>query len=128
VPRPLAPEVQVGQSVAVCLDRVSHFLGHTPIRTHVQQDCASVSNQAKRPVCDNARANDAHDRIYEDPAEELARRQASDRQHRDHGREHMYERRTHVVVPMPVVVIFVLVNWTAAAPLAVGTTILSFVI
>ena len=63
MPRPLAPEVQVGQSVAVCLDRVSHFLGHTPIRTHVQQNCASVSNQAKRPVCDNARANDAHDRI-----------------------------------------------------------------
>src|ERR1700730_5945905 len=64
MPRPKAPEMQIGEHVTIGLDFRPQLAGHALVGIHVEQDRAGVPDQAVRPTGDDARADDAGQRVH----------------------------------------------------------------
>ncbi len=91
--------MQVGDLVALGLDRLADFLGHARIRRPVEQDAAGVAQQSDRPVGDDDRADEAGQRVHPEPAERARQQQSDDHQHRDGGvGHHVNDGGPHIVV------------------------------
>jgi hypothetical protein len=91
--------VQVDHAVPGRPHGVPDSLLDPPIGVHVQQDSASVPDEAVRPARDDARAYDARKRVHPQPAEGTRQEQADDDQHRHcRVRHHVDDRGSHVVV------------------------------
>ena len=96
-----APEMEIGERVAVALDRLPQAVRHAPIRVHVEQDRPGVADQAKRPTGDHAGSDDARERVHPEPAERTGEQQADNHQHRYRGvGDHVDDRGPHVVVAL----------------------------
>ena len=69
MPRPQAPEMEIGELVALALNGLAQIVRHMPVRIHVEQDRAGVPDQAVRPAGDDDSADDARKRVHPEPAE-----------------------------------------------------------
>src|ERR1700722_18017339 len=99
MPRPEPPEMQVGDPVALGLDRLANFLGHLRIRHAIEQDATGVTYQRDRPVGDDQRADEAGKRVHPEPTEGACQQQAENHQNRHRGVRHdMHDGGPHVVV------------------------------
>ena len=78
-----APEVKVGNAIAVRLDHPAYAIGQAAVRHHVEQDRAGVAHQAPRPAGDDTRAEDAGERVHPEPPKRASQQQADD----DHDRD-----------------------------------------
>ena len=83
VARAQAPQVQVGTTRSPpCSRRRRSWRGEPLVGHRVEQDGARCAQQADRPVGDDGRAHEPHDGVHPHPAEEAARQQRRDGQHR----------------------------------------------
>ena len=99
VARPQAPEVEIGELVAITLNGLSQFARHAPIGVHVEQDRPGVADQAIRPTGDDASPYDAGERVHPKPSESAREQQADDDKHGHGGVGHdVNDGRPHVVV------------------------------
>ena len=62
VARPQAPEVEIGELVAIALNGLSQFARHALVGVHVEQDRPGVADQAIGPTGDDASPDDAGER------------------------------------------------------------------
>src|ERR1700722_19758221 len=82
VARPQAPEVEIGELVAITLNGLSQFARHAPVGVHVEQDRPGVADQAIGPTGDDASPDDAGERGHPEPATGARKQQAEDDKHR----------------------------------------------
>src|SRR5215469_2529978 len=105
--------MQVGQAVAVVLDRRPHAFGHAAIGRHVEQDRAGIANKRIGPGRDYDRADETNGRIHPDPAEQAAECQPDNHEY-GHGSvgKNMHDGRAQIIVPVrcvPCMHVFVLI-------------------
>ena len=61
--------MQIGQPVPFGLDGFAKILLQAPVGGHVEQDRARIPDKTVGRVGNHKRADDAHDRVHEHPAE-----------------------------------------------------------
>src|ERR1700730_9767695 len=66
--RPQPPQMKVADLIRLALDRLAHIVGHMAVRVHVEQDRSRIAGQPVRPTRDDARAEDARERVHPEPA------------------------------------------------------------
>ena len=85
MPRSDAPDMQVGDAVAVGLNRAAYRRAERLTWVHVQKHPAGRLEQSDRPAGDQAGPDDSHQRVHPHPAKLAAANQTDDGQHRDGG-------------------------------------------
>src|SRR5882757_5793465 len=96
-----APQVQISESITVGLNRLAHLRGDALIWIHIEQDAPRVAQQAKRPVRNDERPDDAGQRLHPHPAKASRQDEARNRQYRYRGvRHYMNVSGTNIIVPM----------------------------
>lgn len=91
--------MQVGDLIPLGFDQPANLLGHAGIWRPIEQDTAGVAQQAKQPVGDDKRADEAGQRVHPGLAERTRQEKADNDQHghRSVG-QNVNDRGTHVVV------------------------------
>src|SRR5271169_4762436 len=83
--RPQPPQMKVGEFITFAFDRLADIVAHMAVRVHIEQDRTRVAGQPVRPTGDDARADDARERVHPGPAKSAGQDQADDDQHRYGG-------------------------------------------
>ena len=99
MPRPKAPEVQIGDPVAFAFHDRAHLLDHARIGGAIEQDTTSISQQPDRPIGDDKCADQTGERIHPKPTEGTGQQKSNDNQNGNGRIRHdMNDRGAHVVV------------------------------
>ena len=51
--QPQPPQMQIGEGIAIILDRLPHTVRHAPVRVHVEENGPGVADQAIGPAYNN---------------------------------------------------------------------------
>ena len=73
--------MEVCELVTLALKCLAKFIGHRPVRNHVEQDSSSVAYQAVRPTSDHRGSNDTGKGIHPEPAKVPSKQQADDHEY-----------------------------------------------
>ena len=94
--------MEIGERVAVALNRLAQIVRHAPVGVHVEQDRSGVADQAIGPTRDHAGADDSGQRVHPEPAERAGEQQSDNDQHRNRRvGDHVDDGGAHVVVAAP---------------------------
>ena len=80
--------MQIGELIAVTLDRCTHLCTQVLIRVHVEQNPPRIAHQAERPVRDDERTDNTRQRVHPQPAERARQNQARNGHDRHHSVGH----------------------------------------
>jgi hypothetical protein len=100
--------VQIGQAVAVRLNRSMDTSLGSGIGQHVEQDRSCVADQAIGPTRNDAGSHNARKGVHPQPAEAAGQKQPDDDQHRHGGVRHdVNDSGAHVVVALRAVIVVI---------------------
>jgi MFS family permease len=75
VSRTKAPDVQIGKTVSLVFNSLSHAFGRLWIGAHIQQNGTCIPNEGIRPTCNDKSTDHARKRVHPDPTEETTKQQ-----------------------------------------------------
>jgi len=103
--------MKIGDAIFPDLDLLADALGEARIRRRIEEHATGSADQTVGPVRDHQRADNAHERVHENPPVEPAGKKPDDREYRSRciGKD-MDVRGSDVVVAMRVIVLVILID------------------